>query len=201
MTLRFQRPVLVVFEGLDGTGKTTAARRTAALIDAIYITTPSSALRAHRDQIIESLGPCQEARQLFYLSTVFAAADEARKLLDGGRSVVVDRYFLSTQAYAGFRGSKLDLDGLGKMLLPADLTVLLEAPLAVRRDRVAARGGSAADGETLLPLADARLREEHAARFDGPAIGRLLCIDASSTLPENIALRVAAEAAAVAMKP
>jgi dTMP kinase len=190
--------MFVVFEGLDGTGKTTIARSTAALIGATYSTTPSPALRTYRDRIIDTLGPSPEAHQLFYLSTVFAASDEARMLLGQGRSVVIDRYFLSTQAYAAFRGSRLDLDHLGKLLLPADVTVVLEAPLDVRRSRVTSRGSSAADSETLLQTADMRLREEHVTRFDGPAIGRVLRVDSSSASPEHIARSVAVELAGIA---
>lgn len=41
--------------------------------------------------------------------------------------------FLSTQAYAAFRGSQLNLDDTSDLLEPADLTVFLDTPLEVRR--------------------------------------------------------------------
>jgi dTMP kinase len=192
MTPARSRPVFVVFEGLDGTGKSTCARHAAETLDARYLTTPSPALRAHRDEIIESFGGSQEACQLFYLSTVFAASQEVRALLAAGRSVVLDRYFLSTQAYAAFRGSRLDLDELATGLLAPDVTVLLHAPLAVRRTRVAKRGESHADRETLRPAADARLHEEHERRVGLAVIGRLLRIDASTASPDDIAARLLA---------
>ena len=72
------------------------------------------------------------------------------------------RHFLSTQAYAAFRGSKLRLDDLGALLQPADLTFFLHADLEVRRMRLTTRGPSAADRETLAIDADRRLRAERA---------------------------------------
>lgn len=172
-------PVFVVFEGLDGSGKSTCARRVAERLGARYLTTPSPVVREHRGHIVGSYAGCQEAAQLFYLSTVFAASDEVRCLLEKQVSVVLDRYFLSTQAYAEFRGSRLDIDALGDLLVPADVTVFLDAPLEVRRRRLAARGSSEADRETLSVSADARLRSAHARRTSLSVVGKWFCIDAT----------------------
>jgi dTMP kinase len=190
MTRALERPVFVVFEGLDGSGKSTVARKVAEALSAEFLTTPSRSVRRYRDEIISGFGGSQEACQLFYLSTVFGAAHEVRALLDCGRSVVLDRYFLSTQAYAAFRGSVLRLDGLGDLLVPADLTVLMDAPVYVRVDRLAQRGESAADRETLAPAADSRLRAEHAARLTLPVLGRVLHLDCGVMGPDALVERV-----------
>jgi len=186
-------PLLVVFEGLDGSGKSTCARLVADLLEAEFLTTPSPPVRAYRDDLMTRFAGCQEARQLFYLATVFAASSAARTLLAEGRSVVIDRYFLSTQAYAAFRGSKLGSDGLESMLVPAHMTVFLDAPLDVRRARVGQRGASAADRETLTVEADARLREEHLRRSHLAVIGRLVTLDSSRGGPEALAEQVVDE--------
>lgn len=183
-------PSFVVFEGLDGVGKSVSARATAAALNAVYMTTPSADVRQYRDRLIKDLGNCQEAHQLFYLATVFSASREVDELLRTGRSVVLDRYFLSTQAYAEFRGSALRIDHLQQHLRPADLTVLLEAPLAVRRARIINRGGSAADSETLKQDADSRFMATHAARAHLPVIGRLLRVDTASSTPNDVVTRV-----------
>ena len=82
------------------------------------------------------------------------------------------------------------------LLMPADLTVFLEAPLEVRRERVVQRGGaSAADRETLSASAQARLMEEHARRARLPVIGRLLRIDTSACSTEHVVRRVLQELA------
>lgn len=180
------RSLFIVFEGLDGSGKTTVANLTAKALGADLMTTPSPKLRGLREEIIDAYADSQEAAQLFYLSTVFAASREIERYLAAGRSVVLDRYFLSTQAYAELRGSELRLDGLAELLLPADLTVFLDAPLATRRKRIEARGHpSAADRETLHPEADARLRSLHLAKSALPMVGRFLPID-SSRAPETV---------------
>lgn len=186
-------PVFVVFEGLDGSGKTTAAQRTADLIGATYMTTPSTTLRRRRDEIIASFQGSQEAAQLFYMATVFAASADVARCLASGQSVVLDRYFLSTQAYAAFRGTILSLDCLARDLLAPSLTVFLDAPLEVRRARVAHRGrATEADSETLSDDADAVLRKLHMARAELPAVGPFRCLDSALLRPDEIAMEVAA---------
>lgn len=184
------RPMFIVFEGLDGAGKTSLARRTAESIDAEFLTTPSLALRPYRDVVVASFGGCQEACQLFYLATVFAAAREVRAHLDAGRSVVLDRYLLSTQAYAAFRGSALELDHLASLLVPADLTVFVDAPLAVRVERLAQRGTTAADRETMSPDADARLHVEYSARMGLAITGQVLHLDSASASVDSLVPKV-----------
>jgi dTMP kinase len=179
------QPHFIVFEGLDGAGKTTAAKSAAEALGATYLTTPSTAVRAYRDELIASFGGNQEAAQHFYLATVFDASSKVRSLLRAGGSVVLDRYFLSTQAYAAFRGSELGLDENGRLLQPAHLTVFLDAPLEVRRARLAARGQSAADRETLSPEADARIRAEHMKRSQLGVVGRFLRVDGAMN-PERV---------------
>ncbi|PKN31185.1 MAG: hypothetical protein CVU63_25250, partial [Deltaproteobacteria bacterium HGW-Deltaproteobacteria-20] len=168
-------PKFVVLEGLDGAGKTTAAKLFAKETGAVCMTTPSEALRAHRDVIVESLAT-QLSRQLFYLSMVEDASERIRLLLGQGGSVVLDRYYLSTQAYAAFRGSNLEVPLLEATLLIPDLTVFVEAPLEVRRARLLTRGLNPFDRETMSEKANARLIREYEARFGCRVTGRLLRI-------------------------
>lgn len=194
MTARAQS-VFVVFEGLDGCGKTSCARATAHALGADFETTPSLRIRAYRDEILASYGRSPEPAHMFYWSTLLAASEAVRNARRAGRSVVLDRYFLSTQAYAVTRGSRLELDALGAQLLAPDLTVLLDAPLDVRRARIVARGGaSAADRETLDPAFDKRVRAEHTLRSALPVVGRLLPIDTATTSIEDVVAQVVAVA-------
>jgi dTMP kinase len=181
MNRKKRRPVFLVFEGLDGSGKTTCARRTAELLGAHFMTTPSEALRDHRDPILASFKTSQEAAQLFYLATVVAASREIDAHLASGVSVVLDRYLLSTQVYAEFRGSKLHIDEEIELLLrPADLTVFLEVPLEVRQARAGKRAeSSVADQETFSVAADRTLRDGYNRRFENRIVGALLRLDAS----------------------
>jgi dTMP kinase len=191
MTIK-QRPRFIVFEGLDGAGKTKCSQQTAKLLGAKYLTTPSAELRKYRDAVVDSFGSCQEAIQFFYFATVLAASAEARSCLDDGKSVVLDRYFLSTQVYAECRGSQFPVDeALIKFLLPADVTVYLDVPLEIRRDRVAERGSDAADIEMLTTKADLYLRQAYRRLASLPVVGEWLPIDASEIPIEAIAQRVA----------
>jgi len=185
------KPVFIVFEGLDGTGKTSCAKRTAELLDAHYMTTPTVALRKYRDEIIASFNGNQEAAQMFYLATILAASREIKSLLEKGQSVVLDRYFLSTQVYAEFRGSILDIEeSIARILFPADWTVFLEAPLNVRQSRILPRGRSASDDETLTIHANAELLAGYARRMHLPIAGAWIRIDTSDSGIQEVAQKV-----------
>lgn len=187
------RPTFIVFEGLDGSGKSDCAKVLAKRIGAKLMTTPSPRVRRYRDDLIKRLGSSQEAKQLFYLATVFAASDEVSALLQRGRSVVLDRYFLSTQAYAAFRGSRLAVDYVQRLLRPADVTVYMDTPLATRKARLQRRGTTRADRETLTADADNRLREEHLRRAHLEVIGRFVCVPGDLGSPRDVVDRVVAE--------
>jgi thymidylate kinase len=96
--------MFIVVQGVDGFGKSTSALHVASWLGAEFLMTPSTAARLYRDELVRSLGPSQEACQLFYLATLIAASAGATRLLQRGRSVVREHYFVSTQAYAAFRG-------------------------------------------------------------------------------------------------
>ncbi|MGE3509824.1 MAG: dTMP kinase, partial [Vicinamibacterales bacterium] len=202
-----QPPVFIVLEGLDGSGKTVIAEQVAREIGGVLLTTPSLVLRGVREAILDGLGPNPESHQLFYLGTVYAVAREVRAALASGRPVVMDRYYLSTAAYAAFRGSMLDTDPLSLGLVPADLTVFLDVPRDVRASRLAARhdGEPAADdAETLSPEADERLRAEHKVRAHLPVIGEWIEMD--GTMSPGLIVRRVIEAvrrwqAAAALQP
>ncbi len=190
------RPTFIVFEGLDGSGKSTCAAQLAERISAEFMTTPSPRVRSFRDDLVETLGSSQEAKQLFYLATVFAASEEVSALLKRGRSVVLDRYFLSTQAYAAFRGSRLEVDDVQRLLRPADVTIYMDTPLATRVARLHRRGTSAEDLETITADADCRLRDEHLRRAHVDVVGRFVRVSGDPGSPGDVLERVIAELAA-----
>lgn len=193
--MNVRRPSFIVFEGLDGAGKTTCAKELAKRLDAELMTTPPPEVRDYRDELIQSLGESQEARQLFYLSTVFAVSDRVSMLLEQGRSVVLDRYFLSTQAYASFRGSRLDLDDQQRMIRPADFTIFLEASLQTRVERLERRGMTAEDLDSLSPAGEAGLLSEYQRRAEMKVVGRLIQIENEGDSPAEAVERILGELA------
>ena len=147
------KPIFVAIEGLDGSGKSTLARRLAQHLNAEPLTTPMSTLPSEARRAAESM--CADdplARMLFYASTVAAASQHVRETLAGGRSVIVDRYWLSTLTYHRVLGAPAWLSEVEASLVPADLTFFLDVSTEVRRGRLTARGAlQAHDRMTLQP--------------------------------------------------
>jgi dTMP kinase len=140
---------LIVFEGIDGCGKSTQVRRVADARGALATFEPGdtplgAALRSVLLDPASSMTPVSEVLVL--------AADRAQHLaeviepaLEQGRDVVCDRFSGSTLAYQGF-GRGLDLGQLRAVLgvatagRDADVTILLDCPVEVGRERRRGRG-------------------------------------------------------------
>lgn len=155
------RPLFVTLDALDGVGKTTLVRNLAKRLGAHAMDTPGLELRKLREQILEGLGPDQLARCVFYASTVIAQGGRARALADRGGTVVMDRYWPSTLAYARARGVDASLDDLARLVPRPDVAILLTVDEEERKRRLDARAGStAADRETLAPAFRERVLRE-----------------------------------------
>ncbi len=144
-----ERPVYIAFEGAEGCGKSTQARRLAATIDALHTretggTAIGERLRAIlHDTSVTDLDDHAEA--------LIIAADRAQHLaevvrpaLASGRHVVSDRSVFSTLAYQGYgRGLPLDdlrmINGWAIGDTWPDLVILLRVPEEVTRDRMSRR--------------------------------------------------------------
>jgi dTMP kinase len=112
--------VFVAFEGIDGSGKTTQARRVAAARDAICTFEPGDT----------TLGAALRAAVLDAAMDIDATSELLVMGADRG----------STLAYQGY-GRGLDLEAIRRVLdvatggLEPDLTILLDCPVAIARDR------------------------------------------------------------------
>ncbi len=125
----------IVFEGIDGSGKSTQVARTAERLNAVATFEPGATevgqrLRAILLDAATPLDPNAEA--------LLMAADRAQHVgtvvtptISAGRHVVSDRYVGSTLAYQGY-GRGLDLDELRQVCdlatggLKPDLVVLMD---------------------------------------------------------------------------
>ena len=113
----------IVFEGIDGSGKSTVSRYLAREIHAKLYTTPPPGFKSTRrkfDSFVKL-----PSRFLFYLSSVAYASEEIKKLLQK-RHVVCDRYIASTLAYHKALGVKLNWDLEQLNLVKPDFTFFLE---------------------------------------------------------------------------
>lgn len=176
---------LIVFEGLDGVGKSTLSRAVAERLGAEWRATPDVSLRAARELADASMANDPIALQLFYAATVRWASTLAREAISSGRSVVIDRYWASTVAYAPLRGDSIDLRAVQATLLAPTITVFVDVDEDLRRERLAARRSTAADIATLLQ--GPSLRESYRRTLDDRFHGRVLRVDNSGTLENTVA--------------
>ncbi len=141
--------VLIAFEGLDGSGKTTALRSVASLLEArgtpILTTREPGGTelgRRIRTLVLESTETVQPETELLLM-----CADRSehvrtliRPALEKGFVVLTDRFAASTIVYQGF-GRGLDTDDIAQVLavatggLQPDLTLLFDVSNEVAHQR------------------------------------------------------------------
>lgn len=171
----------IVFEGGEGTGKSTQAALLAESLDALLTREPGGTALGSRLRALLLGGPGGDGGALIAdrAEALLMAADRAqhaaevlRPALSAGRDVVCDRYIPSTVAYQG-AGRGLDASELARIsgwaaddLMP-DLVVLLEVPDAVAWDRTGgARDRIEAAGQDFHARVAASFREQAAADPD-----------------------------------
>lgn len=141
---------LIVFEGIDGSGKSTQVARLRDVLGAaghavVATREPSDGPHGRRIRELSregrTLAPEQEL-DLFLRDREDHVVRVIAPALEAGRVVVSDRYFLSTAAYQGARGldaRAILADCEAKFPLP-DLALLLELPVETGLARADARG-------------------------------------------------------------
>lgn len=137
----------IAFEGIDGSGKSTQARRVAERLGALLTFEPGDTpLGAELRRLVlheAAAAPLPRAEALCM------AADRAQHVdavilpaLEAGRHVVTDRFGGSTLAYQGY-GQGLDVAALSRVVdfatggLTPDCTILLDCDLDAARARFA----------------------------------------------------------------
>ena len=137
---------LIVFEGIDGSGKSTQIRRYAQRhdFDVTFQFGATETGAAIRSILLDPTNGRLDDRT----EALLIIADKAQHVsevvcpaIDSGRTVLSDRYCASTLAYQGY-GRGLDLRLLDEMMQFAtqghepDLTVLLDIDVAAARQRL-----------------------------------------------------------------
>lgn len=148
----------IVFEGIDGTGKTTHAKKLAERlraegVDVVEVHDPGGTALGDRLREIllhggEDLPICRKSELLLYLAArAQLTEDVIVPALERGAVVIADRFHLSTLVYQGV-GRNLevfkvaDLSEFASNLWP-DATLLLSIPAAVSAKRLVDSGKAA----------------------------------------------------------
>ena len=149
----------ITFEGGEGVGKSTQIRRAASFlqsagVEVVLTREPGGTPRAEqlRRVLLERSGePMPQACELLLMFAARSShlANLIEPAVERGAWVLCDRFTDATYAYqGGGRGlPEADIDALVRIVHPhrqPDLTVLLDAPVAVGMARASARNG--ADG-------------------------------------------------------
>jgi dTMP kinase len=110
--LILKRGILIVLDGIDGTGKTTQAKKLLKTLkkkgyDAVYFREPSDSKWGReikrKAALADSLSPAQEL-DLFQRDRLENVEKNLKPALEQNKIIVLDRYYYSTIAYQGARG-------------------------------------------------------------------------------------------------
>ena len=142
----------LTFEGIEGCGKTTQARRLAHAIGPSVVLTQEPggtelgrAIRGLLLEVTRSAMSPQAEVLLFFADRAQHVAEVVRPGLAAGRTVISDRYVDSSLAYQGY-GRGIDLELIRVVAraatggLTPDLTVFIDVPVDVGLARVGKRG-------------------------------------------------------------
>lgn len=130
----------IVLEGVDGSGKTTAALRLAKEYGLEYFKTPGDNFASVRPLFEDKAHV--DARLYFYLGTVLFASEEIKRCLSSKKPAICDRYIYTTLIYHKVLGAKVS-KGLEKEIISSikmpDLCVFMYANAQARHARLGRR--------------------------------------------------------------
>ena len=178
-----KRGLLIVFEGIDGCGKSTQIRRLADTLrarglDPVVTREPTDGPWGRKIRAMAQSGEAVEpATELawFFEDRREHMREVVTPALEAGRIVLSDRSYVSTVAYQGARGldpEKILADSEAEFERP-DLVLVFEIPPEAGLARVDARGGTSEPVFENLPF-----QERVAAIFAALDVEGLVRIDA-----------------------
>ena len=155
------RGLLVVLEGIDGVGKSSALRAVRAasegsgreLVSSREPTDGPWGRRLRESATLGRLSP-EEELELFVRDRRQHVEELLQPALERGALLLLDRYYFSTAAYQGARGADPEaVLSLNEAFAPVpDLVLLLDCDPLVSLERVRMRGGAADEFEKLEEL-------------------------------------------------
>ena len=185
---------LIVFEGGEGSGKSTQAALLASQLGAALTREPGGTQVGARIREIV-LDPGLAGPLAPWAEALLMAADRAQHVaeviepaLSAGHDVVTDRYIPSSLAYQG-HGRGLDVEELRRLSSAAgapepDLVIFLDVPASVAAERLHGRDRLEAAGEDFHARVADGYRQQAAANPD-----RWIVIDGTGAV-DDVAARV-----------
>ena len=141
----------IVIEGIDGTGKSTQAKRLGEWFRSLgrevvlsYEPTHGQWGKQLRDSMTQGRLPADEELELFIKDRKQHIATLIQPALDAGKVVILDRYYFSTMAYQGARGfDPQTIRERNEAFAPQpDLLLILDLDIDTAHRRIGVRGDS-----------------------------------------------------------
>lgn len=139
-------PLFIVFEGIDGAGKSTQAKMLADRLSetgvpVLLTAEPSDSRAGLAIKSIKTRPAAEEEARLFTEDRRHHVKQVIEPALRQGRSVICDRYVYSSVAYQGARGiePQVIISANQEFARPADITFLLEIPVEEALSRIASK--------------------------------------------------------------
>ena len=137
--------MFIVFEGIDGSGKSSAIQRLRESLESsgrkVKVTVEPT-LGAIGKLVAETDGLTPEAEALLFTADRAEHTKQIRAWMDEGYTVISDRYFASTLAYQSAAG--MDIGWLkainSKAIVQPDITILMDIDPEISLERVNKRG-------------------------------------------------------------
>ncbi|MCB1130859.1 MAG: dTMP kinase [Verrucomicrobiae bacterium] len=166
---------LIILEGIDGTGKSTQAKRLGAWFEArgrevVLGREPTDGPWGRKLRESAATGRLSPEDELeYFLKDRRQHVEEViQPALDAGKVVILDRYYFSTMAYQGARGfDPAEIRRKNEEFAPRpDLLVILDLDVETALERIGSRGDTANEFEKRESLQ--RCREIFLSLADEP---------------------------------
>ena len=136
--------MFIVFEGIDGSGKSSVCKRLAKEFDNVVVTAEPTESKI--GMLIRTMDISRETEALLFVADRADHTVQIKKWVDEGKIVICDRYYASTLAYqsAPLNGPALPMEWLEalneKVIIEPDMTFLFDIKPEVGLTRVSSRG-------------------------------------------------------------
>lgn len=137
--------MIIVLEGIDGSGKSTVGKLLAEINKGIYYPTPPKSFQSKKEQI--DMFASNKEHYNFYLKAIKFASEEI-KLLNQNQLIIIDRYWLTTYVYHKIMGVEVSINDFYDIIQP-QITFLFTVNQKNQLERLNKRGMSAGDRRML----------------------------------------------------